>query len=191
MHIVLGSESPYRKHAFEALGHTVEVRPARIDERSIRHPDPLALTLALAKAKSQALLPTLQSNDILCTADTVGFLDDGTIVEKPRTADEARGMVARYNAGERIGFATAVMLRNATLTKSGVAVSYCTFSHIPSELFEETIQSGEAFRCAGGFTLSNDRTWACVKDLDGDKDVVVGFPSKLVISLLRHYEHRN
>jgi predicted house-cleaning NTP pyrophosphatase (Maf/HAM1 superfamily) len=118
-------------------------------------------------------------------------LDDGTIVEKPRTADEARGMVARYNAGERIGFATAVMLRNATLTKSGVAVSYCTFSHIPSELFEETIQSGEAFRCAGGFTLSNDRTWACVKDLDGDKDVVVGFPSKLVISLLRHYEHRN
>lgn len=185
MPIILGSESPYRKKALEELGYTVRVIPANIDEKAIRHHDPLMLTLLLARAKAEALIQYATMSTPVLTADTVGFLNDGTLLEKPSSTDELYTMIERYNQGEHVHFVTALHVTRAeSRARSGVAVSTVRFDPIPHSLVEETIRTGEAFRCAGGFTLSNEKTWGYVSYLEGERDTVIGFPKTLASSLL-------
>jgi septum formation protein len=55
--IVLGSSSKWRKEVLQKLGYDFICMSPDIDEKAIRHPDPKEMTLMIAKAKAQALLP--------------------------------------------------------------------------------------------------------------------------------------
>jgi septum formation protein len=71
MHIILGSQSHGRRELLSAMGYAFAVMPAHIDERTIRAEDPGALTLALAHAKADALLPHIHEPALLITSDQV------------------------------------------------------------------------------------------------------------------------
>ena len=73
MKIILGSQSAGRKKVLEGMGYEFETMSADIDERAIRLEDPVKLTLALAVAKSEALLPKIKNDEgvILITSDQV------------------------------------------------------------------------------------------------------------------------
>jgi septum formation protein len=87
MHIILGSQSQGRRELLAAMGYAFAVMPAHIDERAIRSEDSGALTLALAHAKADALLPQIHEPALLITADQV-VVWQGTIREKPQHAEK-------------------------------------------------------------------------------------------------------
>src|SRR5262245_54982209 len=89
MPIILGSQSQGRRPLLSAMGYAFAVMPAHIDERAIRADDPGVLTLALAHAKADALLPQIREPALLITSDQV-VVWQGTIREKPAHAEEAR-----------------------------------------------------------------------------------------------------
>src|SRR5262249_56962971 len=99
MHIILGSQSLGRRELLSAMGYVFAVMPAHIDERAIRSADPGALTLALAHAKADALLPQIHEPALLITADQV-VVWRGTIREKPAHAEEARAFLRGYAEGQ-------------------------------------------------------------------------------------------
>jgi septum formation protein len=69
MHIILGSQSHGRRELLSAMGYAFAVMPAHIDEQAIRAKDPATLTLALAHAKADALLPQIHEPALLITSD--------------------------------------------------------------------------------------------------------------------------
>ena len=72
---ILGSQSPRRKELLATLGHPFEIRT--IEGHSEAYPDTLPLEevpLYLSQLKAEQLLPTLQADELLITADTVVLL---------------------------------------------------------------------------------------------------------------------
>lgn len=72
--VVLGSQSVGRRQCLQRAGIAFEAMPADIDERAVtvaagggsrETADPQLLTLAIARAKAQALLPRLRGQDRL------------------------------------------------------------------------------------------------------------------------------
>lgn len=60
MRVILGSSSPWRKEVLKILGYEFDCMSPDIDEKSIRDSDPHKLTLKIAHAKADALLPQVQ-----------------------------------------------------------------------------------------------------------------------------------
>ncbi|MBI3963763.1 MAG: Maf family protein, partial [Candidatus Kerfeldbacteria bacterium] len=87
--LILGSASVGRRAVLAQAGYVFEVMRADIDEKAIRHPDPSELTVRIASAKADALLPRIGTPSLLITADQVVTWGD-EIREKPVDEAQAR-----------------------------------------------------------------------------------------------------
>ncbi len=144
MHIILGSQSHGRRELLSAMGYAFAVMPANIDERAIRSEDPGALTLALAHAKADALLPHIHRPALLITADQV-VVWQGTIREKPQNAEEARVFLRGYAEGPAETVTAVVVTHTATVW----------FHRIPEAVIDQVIACGEVFAHAGGLSITD------------------------------------
>jgi septum formation protein len=185
MHIILGSQSHGRRELLSALGYAFAVMPAHIDERAIRSADPGALTLALAHAKADALLPQIHKPALLITADQV-VLWQGTIREKPAHAEEARAFLRGYAEGPAETVTAVVVTHTATgLRRQGVDRATVWFRRIPEEVIDQVIARGEVFALAGGFSITDPLLEAYIERVGGTAESVIGLPTALTRQLLR------
>ena len=184
MKIILGSQSEGRARILRQMGYEFEVMNPDIDERSIRLDDPRALTLALAHAKADVLLPHIHTPAILITADQV-IVWNHTIREKPQSADEARAYLRGYGAhpAETVG-AVVVVNTATTIRAGGVDVVKVWFHPIPEEVIETMIQEGDVYRRAGGFSVEEPRLQNYIKKIEGAIDSVMGLPIALTRRLI-------
>jgi septum formation protein len=185
MRIILGSQSPGRRELLAAMGYGFAVMPAHIDERAIRSEDPGALTLALAHAKADALLPKIHAPALLITADQV-VVWRGTIREKPAHAEEARAFLRGYAEGPAETVTAVVVTHTATgVRQQGVDVAKVWFRRIPEEVIAQVIARGEVFAHAGGFSITDPLLEASIERVDGTTDSVIGLPTALTRRLIR------
>ena len=185
MHIILGSQSHGRRELLSAMGYAFAVMPAHIDERAIRSADPVALTLALAHAKANALLPQLHKPALLITSDQV-VVWQGTIREKPAHAEEARAFLRGYAEGPAETVTAVVITHTATgLRRQGVDRATVWFRRIPEEVIDQVIARGEVFALAGGFSITDPLLEAYIERVDGTAESVIGLPTALTRQLLR------
>lgn len=93
MKLILASASGTRRGMLEAAGLGFEVRPAAIDEDAVKAGlreqglDASALALALAEAKAAAGPP--DADVLVLGCDQTLERDDGSMIDKPRSRDEA------------------------------------------------------------------------------------------------------
>lgn len=180
MKIILGSASPQRKMVMDSIGVPYEIMHADVNEKAIRHPDPEKLTVALAKAKAEALLKKITGPAILITADLVVVLN-GTIIEKPKNAEQARKSLKSY-AHAKPETVAAVVVTNTKTKKqaSGVARSVVSFKPIPDAVIEELIKEGDIFTQAGAFSPKNPLLMPYITSINGTVDAVMGLPIRLM-----------
>jgi septum formation protein len=185
MHIILGSQSQGRREVLAAMGYAFAVMPAHIDERAIRSEDPGALTLALAHAKADALLPQIHGPALLITSDQV-VVWRGTIREKPAYAEEARAFLRSYAEGPAETVTAVVVTHTATgLRRQGVDRATVWFRRIPEEVIAQVIARGEVFALAGGFSVTDPLLSAYIERVDGTVESVIGLPTALTHRLIR------
>ena len=154
MHIILGSQSHGRRELLSAMGYAFAVMPAHIDERAIRSEDPGALTLALAHAKADALLPQIHEPALLITSDQV-VVWQGTIREKPQNAEEARAFLRGYAEGPAETVTAVVVTNTATgVRQQGVDRATVWFRRIPEAVIDQVVARGDIFAHAGGFSIT-------------------------------------
>ncbi|MBI4138127.1 MAG: septum formation protein Maf [Candidatus Wildermuthbacteria bacterium] len=185
MRIILGSGSKQRKKILERMGVEFEVMVSHIDEKGIRHEDPRKLTLALAKAKADALLPHIADPALLITADQV-VVCTGKIFEKPANADEARQFLQAYGTHP----AETVNGVAVTNTKTGNQrveneTSRVYFKHIPEAVIERLIQEGNVFSQAGAFSIDDPLFFPYIDKVEGSRESVEGLPIKLLEHLMK------
>jgi septum formation protein len=185
MHIILGSQSQGRRELLSAMGCAFAVMPAHIDERAIRSEDPGALTLALAHAKADALLPQIHEPALLITADQV-VVWQGTIREKPAHAEEARAFLGSYAEGPAVWVTAVVVTHTATgVRRQGVDRATVWFRWIPEEVIDQVVARGEIFAHAGGFSITDPLLEAYIERVGGTAESVIGLPTTLTRQLLR------
>jgi septum formation protein len=187
MKIILGSQSAGRKRILEKMGYEFEVLPSYIDEKQIRFEDPVKLTLALAIAKAEALLPKIKNNEgvILITSDQV-VVCNGRILEKPADEKEAReymDMYAKYPA-ETV---TSVVVINTLSGKraEGTDIAKVWMDPMPQEIIDAYIATKDPFLHAGGFDQDYPLIASFVNRIEGESESVTGMPKKLTDELIK------
>jgi septum formation protein len=185
MKVILGSASARRWQILKEMGYDFEIMAADLDERAIRDPNPEKLTMLLANAKADALLPKLKKDAILITSDLVVVFRN-KILEKPESKKEAYSVLNAYNR-EPIKTVCSVVVTNIKTGKrvSGTDIATVNFNPIPKENIEQFIESGEVFDHAGSFAAENPLFAPFVKKIDGSLDSIMGFPKALVEKLIK------
>ncbi|MFA6338951.1 MAG: Maf family nucleotide pyrophosphatase [Candidatus Paceibacterota bacterium] len=184
MKIILGSQSKGRKQIFEEMGYQFEVMSSNIDEKAIRFEDPKELTLALAKAKAEALKPQILESAILITSDQV-VVWNNEIREKPQDEKEAREYLEGYNIypAETV---TAVVVTNLATGKQaeGIDIAKVHFNEFLEKDIEDILNDGRTFEIAGGFTVDGELWESHIKEIEGTRDSVIGLPKELTERLM-------
>ncbi|HYF28930.1 MAG TPA: Maf family protein [Candidatus Paceibacterota bacterium] len=188
MKIILGSQSAGRRAVLSKMGYVFETISPDIDEKQIRFDDPKTLTLALAHAKADALLPRVPEPALLITSDQVVHYEGG-IREKPETLEEARMFLKSY-ADHPATTVTAVVVANTVTGRraEGVDIARTYFKPIPDAVIEQAIEDGKVLRCCGGFAIDEPNLAPYIDHIDGDPDSVTGLPTELVKRLLSEVE---
>jgi septum formation protein len=188
MRIVLGSKSRGRREVLESLGYELEILSADIDEKAIRHEDPEALTLLLAHAKADALLPRIHHEAILITSDQV-VVCNGTILEKPENEAQAREYLHRYATFPAQTVTAVVVTNTATGRRAeGIDVARVVFREIPNDVIDGFLRSADVFRHAGGFSIEDPLLKDYIARIEGEPESVKGLPKALTKRLLQEVQ---
>ena len=189
--IYLASASPRRLELLQSLGLQVEVIPSEYGEPDNPALTPRELAQRHAREKLRDVVTRLGASIDRPTiaADTV--VDrDGTALNKPRDADEARAMLASLSGREHLVH-TAVAI---AFPDNAGAVEFCEttrvrFHELTTDEIAEYVASGEPFDKAGGYGIQG-RAAALVDGIDGDFYTVMGLPLGRVVRTLRARGYR-
>jgi len=206
--VILASNSPRRKDFIKKIkGIEVVVIPPNAKEVFDENASPYtnAVRLATQKAKEvfdRVVMDNIEYKDGICMGcDTIVALD-GKIFSKPNTADEAFKMFYLL-CGKTHEVITGVCLipfiksskdqyaktQEKSITQHAFFVSsLVTFFPFNPDIIEPYIASKAPFDKAGGYGLQDTALAPLIKKVTGDRDNVIGFPTKAIEKALEKME---
>ncbi|HMV35095.1 MAG TPA: Maf family protein [Turneriella sp.] len=178
--LLLASSSPRRREILERLGFTCEIRPAGIDEESIRHADAAEQTLLLAEKKADVVaLP----GRLTVAADTVVVLD-GEVIEKPRDKGHARSMLQSLSGRDHIVYTAVAVVFPKGERLRFIEETRVFFDALSTETIESYIASPQPYDKAGGYGAQDAFGMACIRRFEGCYFNVMGFPASRFMRVL-------
>ena len=153
--LILASVSPRRRDLLARLDLPFKVVASRVDEGALRgRPEPIARRLAAAKARAVA---TERPDAIVLAADTV-VAHRGTLLGKPRDADEAQAMLQRLRGRvHRVVTAVAVLPPGRRRPLIDHATTYVTMRRYTDADIAASIARGDPFDKAGAYAIQDER----------------------------------
>ena len=178
MRLVLASQSPRRREMLAALGFTLDVRPADVDE-SVVAGEP-ARDYALRLAREKARVVGTASGPVVA-ADTAVVLD-GEILGKPRDDEDARRMLrALSDRGHEV--VSAVCVRTPELELAEAVASVVFLEPLSDAFIDWYVASGEPHDKAGAYAVQGLAS-AVVRRVEGSVSSVIGLPLAETLALL-------
>ena len=177
-HLVLASASPRRRGFLHQLGYPFEVVTPAVEEQVRPGEGARKYVLRNATEKSADVAGRVAPGAVVIAADTVVVLG-GRIMEKPRSADEAREML-RALSGHVHQVITGVCVRGPTrlgepLVRTMVVATDVEFKVLPEEEIEAYVASGEPMDKAGAYAIQG-RAAYMIRQIRGSYTNVVGLP---------------
>jgi septum formation protein len=170
--IVLGSSSKSRRQLMDewikATDFYYSTESPDIDEKSIgmelrENNKAEELVLAIALAKTEALLTKIDFPCILITCDQV-IVHNGIIREKPNSKEQCFEYLNSYADHPAVSYC-ALVVTNTENGKQMQGVDKATqfFKPIPLEIIKELISKGDIMHCAGGFMIDDGKLLKLIK----------------------------
>lgn len=178
MRLVLASQSPRRREMLAALGFTLEVRPADVDESVLPGEPARDYALRLAREKARAVGP---ADAPIVAADTAVVVD-GEILGKPLDDDDARRML-RALSGRGHEVLSAVCVRNGDVELAEAVVSAVVLEPLTDTFIDWYVASGEPRDKAGAYAVQGI-AGAVVRRVEGSVTNVIGLPLAETLALL-------
>lgn len=194
--LVLASSSPRRQELLRNAGFEFRVQAAGIVEQPSEGEMPEDYARRLAHEKALAVWSN-NSSELVLGADTVVVVD-GTILEKPKDADDARRMLCLLS-GRRHEVITGVSLVGGEKYSSqgltpasqdtGSERTLVTMDKISEQEIADYVADGEPMDKAGAYAIQGVASrW--IAHIEGDYFNVVGLPISLVYRMLREHQAR-
>ena len=181
--IILASQSPRRKQLLLAMGVEFETIPSEFEEYldDARDAELVAGELALGKALDVA---KRFPDAYVIGSDTIVTID-GHQLAKPESEKEAYDMLKSL-AGRpnyvTTGVAVVCIKENVRLAKAATAAVF--FKEYDEQKVKAYIATGDPFDKAGGYAIQHPMVKQMIERIEGDRDIIMGLPTKVVASLL-------
>ena len=182
---ILASQSPRRRALLEQVNASfhVEVSPAHETLEETVPPPETARALADKKATPVA---RAHPGALVLAADTI-VIHDGTILEKPDSAEDAAAMLHRLS-GTTHSVYTGMALHHAASDRAVTTGedTEVSFAPLRSEEIDAYVASGSPMDKAGGYGIQDHTAPFFVERLDGDYYNVVGLPLRRLYNTLQN-----
>jgi septum formation protein len=186
MAFILASSSPRRREllAKAAPGLTYTIEKPDIDESQQSGEAPLQYVQRLAREKAEAVAARLSEGTILAAdtvvilaADTIGIDEQGDILGKPVSADDARTMLQKLRDRDHIVCTAFYLLRKGERTerRAQVVKTVVTMRSYTDAEIDAYIASGDPFDKAGAYAIQHEG-FHPVALIRGSYSNVVGLP---------------
>lgn len=172
--LILGSKSPRRQALIGELGYPVEIRVREVEEIYPDSLPPEKVPAYLAKLKAQALIPTLNENEILVTSDTVVILN-GKVIEKPADRADAIAMIQSLS-GTQHTVVSGVALHSTQKSHQFSTRTEVYFSPLTTEEIEYYVDTYKPFDKAGSYGIQEWIGYIGVQKIEGCYYNVMGLP---------------
>ena len=172
--IILGSKSPRRAQLLKEAGFRFKIRTADTDESFDPSMDVDQVAAYLAEKKAEDLLPSVQNDEILITADSVVIIGD-TILGKPKDEYEAFEFISAL-AGRKHKVITGVCI--CTL-KSRIVfddVTEVIFNEMHADEIWFYIRNYHPMDKAGAYGIQDWIGLCKVQSINGSYANVMGLP---------------
>ena len=178
--LILASASARRRELLTAAGLEFAVAPSAVDEQREpgELPEAYVARLALEKARSvQAQYPA----DVILGADTVVVVD-GTVLEKPASELDARGMLAQLS-GRAHEVLTGVAVVSADGEQGHVERTRVWLAPLSPQEIDWYVETGEPMDKAGAYAIQGLASRFVLR-IEGSYANVVGLPVANILPLL-------
>lgn len=185
MKLILASNSPRRQAMLQELGLNYEIRLQNIDETFDVDMPPHEVPAMLSKRKAAAFIPTLTTEEVVLTADTV-VICEGQILNKPADATEAKEMLGLLS-GKKHTVVTAFSLSSKD---KQICISDSTdvyFRHLTTDEISHYVEKYKPFDKAGSYGVQEWIGMTGITRIDGSYFTVVGLPIHLVYEQLQKF----
>ncbi len=181
--LVLASASPQRKELLAGLGLPFEVVVSAVDEAACLEQDPVARSVILARLKAEDVSHERPDAWII-GCDTLVVAEDGTLLEKPADAEEARRMI-RLQSGKTSWVHSGMSLRSPDGDEwHAVSSSSVRFRAMSDADTEWWVRGGLWQGRSGAFQIDG-LGQLMIERIEGDWTSIVGLPVFLLGGLLR------
>ena len=181
LRFVLASASPRRRELLGLIGIQHTVDPADIDESMHVAELPAAHVERLAREKVSKVAAR-HPGALIIAADTVVVLD-GRVMGKPRTEDQAYGMLSDLSGATHTVLTGMACAFNGVLESSVDDVSV-TFRRLSKDEIREYIATGEPMDKAGSYGIQGYGA-TIVQRIDGDYFAVMGLSLVRLVELMQ------
>lgn len=181
-HLILASESPQRSSLLRGLGMNFMVVPSGLDEAACPETDPAMRAMVLAVAKAQRVCADHPGHTVI-GCDTLVEASDGSILEKPVDADDARRMLLLHS-GRTCTVHSGLCVARDKDHREAVSSSSVTFASLSPSDVDWWIATGLWQSRSGAFQIDGPGQ-LMIERIDGDWTSIVGLPVYLLGQLLR------
>ena len=182
MQLILASASPRRKELLSLFHIPFTIRVADIDEAMDPFVPPEDEVARVSYEKAAAV--AREERDVVIAADTVVAID-GTVLGKPRSAQDAFAMLSRLSGRHHTVY-TGVTVRRGEQTLTAHEATRVHFRPLTATEIEAYISTGEPMDKAGSYGIQGYGAML-VEGISGDYFNVVGLPVCLLGRMLAEY----
>lgn len=182
--IILASQSEHRKKAMKILGLSYECIPANINEKAIRHSDPLKMALMISEAKALSLAQ--KEKGIIIAGDTFLVFEE-KVLEKPASLNEAYMMLNKLS-GNKYTLISGLAVYDTQTEKMRSTVAACNIylRAISQEEIIDYCQRYPVLKFAGAH--ETDGVVRFSEKIEGSCIIETTIPMKDLIHFLREIE---
>lgn len=181
--VILASGSPRRRQLLGGLEIDFTVR--LIDGIDETYPDGMAMAEIpkyISRRKAEAYVPTMASDEIIITADTIVWAD-GEVLGKPHTPDEAVSMLRRLS-GRTHQVVTGVTVLSADRRETFACVTDVTFDTLSEAEMHHYVADYKPLDKAGAYGIQEYIGYIGVTGISGSYFNVMGLPVQKLYRVL-------
>ncbi len=183
LRFILASASPQRRALLEGLAVPFEVMASSVDECACSIADPVERARVLATLKAQEVASRSRGRWVI-GCDTLVVASDGTLLEKPVDAADARRMLDLQSGSTSLVHSGLALVSPEGKLWSDVSSSSVIFKELSDNEKEWWIAGNFWKDRSGGFQIDGPGQ-LLIERMEGDWTGVVGFPVFLFGEMLR------
>lgn len=172
--LILGSQSPRRQELLQQAGFTFAVKTKSIDESYPAHLAAREIAMYIARAKSEAIYPEIDSESLLITADTIVW-NKQVVLGKPANGHEAYEMLQQLS-NDQHQVTTGVVLKGLGVERTFSVTTEVSMKMLSGQEIDYYIRHYAPFDKAGAYGIQEWIGLIGIRYIYGCYFNVVGLP---------------